>query len=403
MEIAALRTLLTPSGQEILAAAQALAPREEDFLRDFAGLGKRYPPELARAALEIAILRGEANAKFPHASRLYFTRPALEQASPHEVALHRSRRYRSFEHLVDLGCSVGGDTLALVACAPTLGIDLDPLRLLMAQANAAALGLSGRTAFLQSDLTFPLPISPLSGLALFFDPARRSQGRRLFSVHDYIPPLAVIRDWLLRFPALGVKISPGVDLAELVGYDCEIEFVSLRGELKEAVLWFGPLNSAARRATLLPGGHTLWAAEVHPAGERAPARLSPPQAYLYEPDPAILRAGLVTALAENLDAAQLDADIAYLTSDCLVHSPFARVWAVEGWLPFSLKRLRAHLRQRNIGRVIVKKRGSPLTPEGLMRDLRLSGQGEERTLFLTHLQGQPIVIIGQEVRGESSG
>jgi len=42
--------------------------------------------------------------------------------------------------------------------------------------------------------------------------------------------------------------------------------------------------------------------------------LRPPAAYLFEPDPAVLRAGLVRDLGEQLSAAQLDPDIAYLTA-----------------------------------------------------------------------------------------
>ena len=121
-------------------------------------------------------------------------------------------------------------------------------------------------------------------------------------------------------------------------------------------------------------------------------RISEPQAYLYEPDPSILRAGMVTNLGEQLDAFQLDVDIAYLTSGKLTPTPFARAWAVEDWFPFGLKRLRAYLRQRRVGQVVVKKRGSPLQPEALIHDLRLAGD-QERVVFLTHLRGRPIVII----------
>jgi len=189
-----------------------------------------------------------------------------------------------------------------------------------------------------------------------------------------------------------VKISPGVNLGELAGYEAELEFISLHGELKEATLWFGPLKSAARRATLLPGAHSL-AAESAPAGAaRLPVRA--PQAYIYEPDAAILRAGLVQTLGARLEAAQLDPDIAYLTANERRPTPFARVWAVEDWFPFNLKGLRAYLRQRGVGRVTVKKRGSPLQPEALIRELRLSGEAE-CVLFLTHLSGAPVVIVAQ--------
>jgi hypothetical protein len=299
--------------------------------------------------------------------------------------------------------------VALVNAAPTLGIDIDPLRLEMAGANIRAAAtaernLSDRTLFVRADLTSPLPLShnllPHTP-ALFFDPARRSGYRRAFSVADYHPPLAIIGEWLPHFPALGVKISPGVDLDELSAYDAaathtaefvaEIEFISLRGELKEAVLWFGALRTAPRRATLLPGPHTLTGTEREPQSV-----ISEPQAYIYEPDAAVLRAGLVKTLAGQLSAAQLDEEIAYLTAEKKTPTPFARVWAVEDWFPFNLKRLRAYLRQRGIGQVVVKKRGSPITPEKLIHDLRPEGD-LERVVFLTQLRGRPIVIIASTV------
>jgi SAM-dependent methyltransferase len=390
MEITTFFDLLTPSGQEALSVAQDLNPREADFLAHFQTLSRLFPPSLARASLEIAILRTEASRKFPAAAQMYFTRPALQQASSYPLSSYRAQRYREFSRLLDLGCSVGGDTLAMAEIAPACGIDRDPLRLAMARANLQALDLDA--GFIEADLVSPLPLAlsvfhPAS-LAVFFDPARRVDGRRIFSVKDYLPPLSIIRDWLPVFNALAIKISPGVDLDELATYDAEIEFISLNGGLKEAVLWFGLLKTVERRATVLPGPYTL-------TGFRSPAviaQISEPMAYLYEPDPAILRAGLVRDLAIRLNAHQLDPDIAYLTSHQRLPTPFARVWEIEAWFPFQLKRLRAYLRERSVGRVVVKKRASPLQPDALVRDLRLQGDAE-RVVFLTHLRGRPIVVV----------
>jgi len=386
MNYAELSALLEPLGQEALRTAVELAPREEDYLRHFQALSRRDAPELARAALEVAIQRGKAAVKFPFADRLYFTREALEQASPWEVAIYRAGRFRGFERLLDLGCSAGGDTLALAGVAPATGLDLDPLRLAMGRLNAQALELGERARFVQADLRQPLPFRKLEGAALFFDPARRSAGRRLRSVQSYQPPLDILRTWLVDYPALGVKISPGVDLAQVEAYEAEVEFISLHGELKEAALWFGPLKTARHRATLLPGGQSLV------DGGAGPLPTSQPRAYIYEPDPAVLRAGLVAELGEQIGAVQLDPDIAYLTGDRRVQTPFARLWAVEGWLPFNVKKLRTYLRQRGVGQVTVKKRGSPLQPDELLRLLRLQGD-EQRVVFLTHLRGEPIAVV----------
>jgi SAM-dependent methyltransferase len=393
VDLETFQALLAPLGQETLQAAQVLEPREEKFLQHFQVLERRFPSGLARAALEIAILRREAAQKFSQAERLYFTREALEQASSETVATYRSQRYQGFRNVLDLGCSIGADTLALAsAAARGFGLDRDPLRLAMAQANAQALGLSERVGFIQTDLRGGLPVGS-SGLqpgtlpALFFDPARRTAGRRLFSVEAYSPPLSTITAWLERFPALGVKISPGVNLEEIQDYPAEVEFISLQGELKEAVLWFGPFKTTPHRATVLPGPYSMEETFSEPLPVEAP------KAFLYEPDPSILRAGLVAALGARLGAVQLDPDIAYLTADHQVPTPFARVWAVRDWFPFTLKRLRAYLRERGIGRVTIKKRGSPLEPERLQRDLRLEGEAQA-VIFLTHLRGRPIVVIG---------
>jgi len=389
LNIALFRQLLTPAGQDVLAAAQALQPRENGFLSYLQTLSREVPPALASAALEVAILRLEALEKFPFAEKMYFTRPAMEQASSYEVTAYRSTRYRAYQRIFDLGCSIGGDTLALADLGFTVGVDLDPLRLEMAQANLRALDLGDRVAWAQADLRNALPITDVPGAAVFFDPARRVEGKRVHSVRDYLPPLEIIRSWIGRIPALGVKISPGVDLDELREYEAEIEFISLRGALKEAVLWFGPLKTAHRRATLLPGIFTLESDAPAPLSTREPGE------YIYEPDPAVLRAGLVATLGMQLGAQQLDPDIAYLTSDRLTPTPFARTWRVIDWFPFGLKRLRVYLRSRGIGRIVVKKRGSPLQPEELIKKLKLSGDSEA-WVFLTHLRGKPIILVALE-------
>ncbi len=164
--------------------------------------------------------------------------------------------------------------------------------------------------------------------------------------------------------------------------------------MKETVLWYGRFHSGVqRRATLLPEGHSLTTADL-PA---EPIIGTPPQAYLYEPDGAVIRAHLVQALAVQLSASQIDESIAYLTTDTAVATPFARCFVVEAHFPFQLKRLRHYLRERQVGSVTIKKRGSPLEPDRLQRQLRLSGHKDtHRYLFLTHVLGEPSVVVATE-------
>ncbi len=408
MEVSTFNTLLTPLGQTAIARAADLAPTEETFLANLTQLQKRFPTNLAKAALETAILRGKARAKFSRAGSMYFVRAALEMASSEIISRYRAGRFAPFARVADLCCGLGGDTIGLALRPPSrstplgllsvlsrsgegeqggevVAVDIDPLHLALARANLAAYDL--RADFVEADLT---KSPPPAADAYFYDPGRRSKGRRLFSVRDYHPPLSLIDSWLPT--PLGVKISPGVNLAELAGYDCEIEFISLDGDLKEAALWFGPLKTTGRRATLL--NSPLSPLSLISSSPSPPVSLSPPLAFLYEPDPALLRAGLVTTLAAQLGAHQLDPDIAYLTSDRLVPTSFARPFAIEAAMPFSQKRLREKLRAMNVGNVTVKKRGSPLDPDDFARSLKLKGDGE-RVVFLTHVNGKPWMLIGK--------
>jgi SAM-dependent methyltransferase len=393
MDLASFHFLLTPEGRRFLTEASNTPVTPDSHLQLAAQLRRRLPPAEAHAVLETLLLRQRARSKFERADRMYFTRPALEQASAEIVSRHRAQRYAGVGAtlVADLGCSIGGDALALAASCRVIGVELDRVRLAMARENVVAYGWGDTFEPLQANL---LELQPLAVDAFFADPGRRDEsGRRLFSVHQYRPPLPLIEQWLRRVPAGGVKVSPAVSYAELPA-GVEIEFISVAGEVREGVIWYGDLRTtAARRATLLPDGATLTE-----QGARQTA-VSRPRRYLYEPDGAVIRAGVVEQLAAQLDAYKIDAEIAYLTADQRHDTPFARCFAIDDSFPFQLKRLRRYLRERGVGRVIIKKRGSPLEPDSLRRQLRLSGS-EEKVLFLTQTEGEATVIVGQELYGE---
>jgi len=394
MNLADLHFLLSPSGERLLQEMADTPVTPQNHLQIASQLRQRVEPSQAAAVVETLWLRQLAASKFSRAAQMFFTRPALEQASSESVAVYRAQRFRERGHdtIADLGCGIGGDALALAAGAEVLGVDWDPIRVTMALENVRSYGFAERFRPLQADLRelTPLPVS-----ACFFDPSRRDEhGRRFFSVESYQPPLSMINRWLQKIPHVAVKISPGVDYAELPR-DAEIEFISVGREVKEGVLWFGDLHSGvARRATLLPEGHSLSSGPEGAAEESVP--VARPCSYLYEPDKAVIRAHLVEPLARQLGAYKIDPEIAYLTAETVQLSPFARCFALEAAFPFQLKRLRHYLREQRIGRVTIKKRGSPLEPDALRRQLRLRGEGH-RIVFLTQVLGEATVLIGQEI------
>jgi len=395
-----LRFLLSPAGQAALEALAAEPLTPDTHLATAAALRQQLPPERTAAVLETALLRQRAARKFSRAGRMVFTRDGLEQATAEPLAAHRARRYAAAGARVvaDLGCGIGGDALALAATgAAVVAIDREWLHVAMTGANAAVYGVGERVMPAQADL---LELSPPAVDAFFFDPARRTAtgprlapGRRLHTADDYRPPLRLIDAWR---PVVGdgaAKVSPGIDYAELPAA-AEVEFVSYEGEVREGVCWFGRLRTAAnRRATLLPGGHTLTDEEA------AVPECGPPRGYLLEPDGAVIRAHLVGQLAAQLGATLIDPTIAYLTADAPASTPFAHTYQIEDALPFQLKRLRHYLRERNVGQVTIKKRGSPLDPDVLRQALRLHGPAQ-RVIFLTQVMGRPTVLIGRALEAE---
>jgi hypothetical protein len=399
MDVATFERLLTDTGQRALERAVELLHADSDVLRAIVALERGgVDAPLARAAMETAQLRRKAIVKFPRADGMYFTREALEQASSPVCSAHRAMRFRGRTRIVDFGCGIASDSIAFSAQAPTLGLDRDPLRLRMARANVAACGSGNPASFVQTnwETDSQPPVCLPAGSAVFCDPSRREEDRRVFSVQKYSPSLDRLDAWRGHIPKIPfcVKASPGIRLEEIADASCEVEFLSVQGELKEAVLWYGDFNTTRRRATLLP--HEITMTETEPASDA----LSAPMEYLYDPDPSVLRAGLVQHLAAKLSAARIDPQIAYLTAPERRPSPWARAFRLEEVMPFGLKRLREWLRIREVGHVVIKKRGSPIVPEELEHQLRLRGDGE-RVIFLTRVLGKPLILIGSALKADT--
>jgi SAM-dependent methyltransferase len=405
VDVETLKSLRTPPGRELLAEAVASYGTEGDFTLG-TRLRRSHPPELVAAALTQARLRQRARAKFDpdDAARMFFTADGLEQATRASVSAHRAARFASVSGPVaDLCCGIGGDLIALarsgsaatgdnvtrayatgaadVAGASVTGVDLDQLTAAVAQANAEELGLDATVV--EADVT-TLDRTPFS--AVMCDPSRRNPRGRVFDPDAYRPAWSFVAE-LLRESAC-VKVAPGIRHGQ-IPTGVEAEWVSERGEVKEAALWGGALANPGvrRRATLLPGGVTVTDADA----PDDPA-VAPPGRWLIEPDGAVIRAGLVTAVAAEVNGWLLDRQIAYVSTETAPATRLGRAYEIVDRLPYDIKRLRAYVRDREIGTLTIKKRGVGITPEALRRDLRPHG-GNQATLVVTRLQGRAAVLV----------
>nr|WP_234426594.1 methyltransferase domain-containing protein [Streptomyces niger] len=404
----AFSALLSDEGRTLLAGLRDHDPAQE--LATATRLRREHPAELVSAALGQARLRQRAVAKFgaEDAYRMFFTPNGVEQSTRRTVAVHRAARLSALgvRSVADLCCGIGGDAIAYArAGIHVLAVDHDPLTAEVARANAEALGLSDLIEVRCADVT-EIDTSPYD--AVFVDPARRggnragaarsasmrgggrATGGRIFDPEAYSPPLSWAIEAARKAPRAALKIAPGIP-HEAIPEDAAAEWISDGGDVKEAVLWFGTAPGSVR-ATLLPSGAHLETAAPLPD---PPVR--PVGRYLYEPDGAVIRAHLVAEAAAGLDGGLIDETIAYVTADELRPTPYAAAYEITDELPFNLKNLKALLREREIGVLTVKKRGSAVEPEEIRRKVKLRGPNAA-TVLLTRVAGAPTMLIGQPAK-----
>ena len=401
MDPEGLAALMTPQGWRLLDALppydEAAVPALSERLRA-GGLD----PALVAAALTQSRLRERARAKFgPFASAMLFTADGLEQATRLEVAARHAQRFAAagVERVADLGCGIGGDAMALA------GLDREVLAVERDEVTAAVATVNLRhfegTEVRHEDAT----ATDLTGVGgAFLDPARRtSSGRRVLDPRQASPPLSFVVDLAGRLPAVGAKVAPGI-AHDLVPEGAEAQWVSVDGDVVEAGLWFGLVaREHVRRSAVVmtTGGQGTSAVVVDGTGTEAPAEVGPLGAYLHEPDGAVIRAGLVGLVAQAVQGRLVDRTIAYVTSDSPATGPLARSYQVLDTMPFGLKRLRTYLRDRDVGRLTIKKRGTAVEPAQLRRQLRLTGS-QEATVVLTRLAGQQSVLVVRPIETGSA-
>ncbi|MBL3687397.1 SAM-dependent methyltransferase [Leucobacter zeae] len=358
-------------------------------------------PGLLAAALTQAELRDRAAAKFgPLSRRMLFTRAGLEQATRGPVAERHAERFRSAgcRTVADLGCGLGAESLALLAAGVAARpVELDPLTAAFAEHNLAVGAEAAGAPAPRVRVGDAERLGPEDADGVFLDPARRTAGhsdtRRVASPDDYSPSLRFAFGLAERRPT-GVKLGPGLD-RELIPDTAEAQWISVDGQVVETGLWFG---SVAR-----PGiGRAALVLRSDGAADELTAPADAPDAdvrglgeYLYEPDGAVIRARLIGELAGRLDAGMLSPGIAYLSSDRLEETPFARAFRVVEVLPAGEKQLKRALATRGIGVLEIKKRGADVDPAALRKRLKLSGTASATLVLTRDASGGHLALLAE--------
>lgn len=390
-------------GKAVGRAIASLAP-DLGSLEAVEALRRVLPPDRARAAAELRELRVRAAARFPDAERMFFTRKGLEQATGPRVAAWRAARLLESAEagatVLDATAGIGSDAIAL-ARAGLLAVasDRDPLTAACARANLEVLGLPPRVVV--ADAARPAARADF----LLLDPDRRAGGksgrRRNLDPAAWSPGWGLCAELAARFAGACLELAPAADPDRLPlppDLARAWEWVSRDGELAELCLWTGALAPGAdprrRRVTALlaDGGE----ARLEGIPEPVPA-LEPDAAaavrWLAEPDPAVIRSGLIGNLARTAGLAPVGPGIAYLGGDQPPDSPLLRAWRVRGSAPADRRRVRRLLAEHDVGPIDVARRGHPESPERLERLFRGPGARRGRLIVARLARGHRAWLV----------
>ncbi len=232
---------------------------------------------------------------------------------------------------------------------------------------------------------------------IFIDPARRDEhGRKTISISDCTPDVAALQD-LLRQKAKRVliKLSPMLDISKALEELChvkEVHVVAVANECKEldfimerdyqGEVHFVCVNLMTNQQELC----FTMAEERNSTTRLADGVMK----YLYEPNPALMKAGCFKLLTACFDVYKLHRNSNLYTSDRLILDFPGRVFEVQDWAPYN-KKVKSTL-LADVKKASVAVRNFPLSVAELRKNLKIA-DGDENYVFATTLKGEEKIII----------
>ncbi|MCF7858587.1 MAG: class I SAM-dependent methyltransferase [Candidatus Cloacimonetes bacterium] len=355
---------------------------DEISINKIQNLESANPDKPIKELLSQIQLQKENIKKIPSANNLLLSRKGAQQASSQQLAKYHADKFQKFDIIADLCCGIGIDLINLAQNKKQVyAVELDKDTLQIAKYNCNKLKnikFINRRAEEFADVVD----------AIFIDPDRRSGKTRKIAPEKYSPPLSSVIKLRYVCPDIAVKLSPAHDYHKLkLPQDSTLEFVSESGNLKEILLCMGKLatKNCQIKAVLLPSLLTIHESRPH-------LDVSEIKNYLYEPDAAIIRAGLVKELGNMIGYQLIDKKIALLTGSKMILNEFGKTYNVKQIMPFNLKSARKYLREHSIGNLIIKTRGFPEKEEKFRKKFKLNGTNSVIMFIIRRGKGHLIIF-----------
>ena len=232
---------------------------------------------------------------------------------------------------------------------------------------------------------------------IFLDPARRdAYGRKTVSISDCTPDVIDLQEKLLqKAEKVMIKLSPMLDISQALGelhHVKEVHVVAVFNECKE--LDFIMERDYQGEPQFVCANLLISQAKLCFTREEersCPSRIADTVLnYLYEPNPAVMKAGCYKLLTERFDVLKLHKNSNLYTSEQFNPNFPGRIFKVEDWTPYSKKIKQTLL--SDVAQASIAVRNFPLSVAELRKILKI-GDGDAIYLFATTLKGEKKIII----------
>ncbi len=359
---------------------------KEISINDIQLLISANPDKPIKEMLTQIKLQNRNLSKISISKELLFTEQGVQQASSWNLALYHAKKFKAFNKIADLCCGIGIDLINIAKGKEQVyAVDLNEDTLKLAEYNCRTQKLDNINYELSKAEEFSQPVD-----AIFIDPDRRPRRSRKIAPEEYSPPFSKIMDLRKISTNIAVKLSPALDYNRLnLPIDSTLEFVSENGTLKEILLCMGELASknCERKAVLLPSKLTLQNSNIK-------IEVTDIQKYLFEPDAAIIRGGLVQEMGNKIDYNLIDPKLALLTGSQIVQSDHGKIYEVKQTIKYDLKKVRKYVRENKIGELVIKTRGFPESVEKFRNKIKLKGHNSV-VMFILRKDDGHIIIFSQ--------
>ena len=321
---------------------------------------------------------------------LYPKKVSMEQCSSSQTAEYKASLV-SGKSFADLSGGFGVDTIAL-ARKFEKGYYVEPQKELceLFQHNSKTLGINNITIVQNTMENFIDEMETVD--VIYLDPSRRDvHGRRMVSLEDCTPNLLEWKSVLLnKCNTLMVKLSPMIDLHQTLRALPEtfaVHVIAVNGECKEVVCLLNEKTVTDVHIVAIDlrnNDKTLFKTTSQAECTTPPSIAMELGTYLYEPNAAVMKAGIFNSLSQQFQVQKLEKNTNLFTSNEL-HEDFpGRIFRIEAVHEFHSRKTAKELSKLASASIAV--RNFPLSAEELRKVLKIK-DGNAGYLFGCTLSG----------------